>query len=313
MNISGHKDISFIDIDLTTDVGLYIDPMLIEIVDNRWSNVAEGVINDFFTNVFESCRLKNYERLRELVAFGSEPNETKLGQSTKQSRGKGTRPENLFSIFRSIADQQLAEKDIIKKPADVAIFVRNFAEDRMSDLITNVIRRQLSDFTIEQCRKHGIKLESSKMDIGVYCDVEVKQWKRLVDYPLVVRNTRILLVPKNAVRRSYILSADQYISKFVLEYYQDYHVKNRTELCEMGYRKDGREYIKPPTKEQLRLRMMPGVNGKQFLHELANKHPEVVAQLRENEITAKSYKYFVCSDQDLDKWIYNVRKKAMGE
>lgn len=125
LEISGHQDVSFIDIDLTTDVELYIDPTLIEIVDNSWSNVAEHVINDFFTNVFDCCRLKNHERLRELVAFGSEPNETKLGQSTKQSRGKGTRPENLFNIFRSISDQYLVEKNMIKKPAELAIFVRN--------------------------------------------------------------------------------------------------------------------------------------------------------------------------------------------
>lgn len=309
LNISGHEDISFVDIDLTTDVTLYIDPTLIELVDHHWSNEAESVINDFFTNVFESCRQKEYERLYELVAHGGEPNETKLGQSTGQSRGKGTRPENLFNIFRSISVQQLAEKAIIKKPAELAIFVRNFAEDRMSDLVTNVIRRQLSDFTIEQCRKHGIKLESDKQEIGMYWHVGSKRWEKLVDYPLVVDGRRILLVPKTIVRRSHILSAQQYISKFVLEYYQDYHFKNRTELCETGYYKDGREYVKPPGKDELRSRMLAGMDGKEFLWEFSKEHPDLVAQFRETDITTKNYRYFVPSDRDLDKWVYEKRQK----
>lgn len=51
LNISGHEEISFIDIYLTTDVKLYIDPTLIELVEDHWSNEAERVINDFFTIV----------------------------------------------------------------------------------------------------------------------------------------------------------------------------------------------------------------------------------------------------------------------
>lgn len=177
-------------------------------------------------------------------------------------------------------------------------------------MITNVIRRQLSDFTIEQCRKHDIPLVMDRLNIGMYWDIETKQWETLVDYPLIVDDRRILLVPKNAVRRSYLLSADQYISKFVLEYYQGYHVKNRTELCEIGYRKDGSEYIVPPTKEQLRSRMLSGRSGKNFLREFAEEHPNLVDQFRKSDITEKNYKYFVPSDDDLDKWVYR-RKKAM--
>lgn len=132
----------------------------------------------------------------------------------------------------------------------------------------------------------------------MYWDVESKRWEKSVDYPLVVDNTRILLVPKNAVRRSYLLSADQYLSKFVIEYYQEYHVRNRTGLCEIGYRKDGREYIEPPTKDQLRSSMLAGKDGKQFLREFANENPDIVSHFRESDITAKNYRYFVPSDQD---------------
>ena len=308
--IAGHRDIDFIDINLDTDTELYIDPTLVDGLPTRWCSEAKAVIADFFDNVFECCRTKNHKRLYELVAFGKEPNETKLGLSIEQSQGKGSKPENLYRILKTISDECLIEKGIVKNPSELCVFVNNFAEDRMSDLITNIIRKQLYDFTVQQCLRHRISLANKPIIIGQTWDATSKKWVTLTDVPLMIDDRKTLLVPKIIVRRKYIVSAAQYIQKHVLTHRQEYHLEKRTSMSHQKYSKKRGYYYVAPSKKEVYAKEIKGKDHKNFVRDFAERNPEIVDEFRKRQVREKDMWGYVLSDSMLDHYVYQKRAKS---
>jgi hypothetical protein len=99
LNISGHVDIDFIDINLNTDTHLYLDPCLLEGSADIFSKDCTEIINSFFDKIFDCCEQHDLDKLYSLLEFAHEPNETKLGISQNQSMGRGTTAEALFAIY----------------------------------------------------------------------------------------------------------------------------------------------------------------------------------------------------------------------
>jgi len=309
MDISGHQNIDFIDIDLDTDTELYIDPTLIDGLPVPWCVETKKVLDDFFENVFDCCKRKNYGGLHELVGFGKEPNETKLGQSVEQSCGKGSKPASLFRVFKSVTEQCLIEKNIVKRPSELCIFVNNFAEDRMSDLITNVIRKQLYEFTLQQCEKHNVQIAGEKHDIGKYWDTDLKKWHPLVVSPLIVDGRKILLVPKITVRKKFIVSVGQYIQKFVLTHRQAHHLEHLTKLVHPSYSKKRGHYYKPPTKRELRQIEVKGHEYKALARNFAEQNQDISDGFRTKQIAEKDIWDYVLSDEELNYYVYGRRQR----
>jgi len=305
--ITGHQDIDFVDINLDTDTGLYIDPTLIEGLPTSWCSETKTTLLDYFEKVFNCCKTKNYPKLYELVAFGKEPNETKLGVSAEQSQGKGSKPETLYNIFRSVADKCLIEKGIIEKPSELCVFVDNFAEDRMSDLVTNIIRRQLYKFTVQQCEKYSIPLSISKDTIGQYWDVPSKQWQPLVGNPLIIDGRKILLIPKIIVRRKFIISVSQYIQKHILTYRQSYHLEKRTGLCHRRYDKKKGYYYVAPTKKEVYEHEVKGQDHKSFARDFAEKNLDIANGFRNRQVSERNIWDYVLSDEELDNYVYQKK------
>lgn len=310
LNIVGHQDIDFVDINLDTDTELYIDPTLIDGLSIPWCKSASVVINDFFHNVFECCRTKNYKRLYELVGFGKEPNEIKLGVSRAQSQGKGSKPESLYRIFKRIADYHLIEKEIVKEPSELCVFVNNFAEDRMSDLIANVIRKQLYEFTIDQCSKYGIALTPQTGIIGSYWDVTKQRWETLNGNLFIIDRQKTLLVPKIIVRRKFIISVTQYIQKHVLTQRQAYHLEKRTGMSRQKYSKKRGYYYVAPSKKEVYEKEIKGKDHKGFVRDFAEKNLEIADEFRKKHLRECNISTYVLSDSVLDHYVYRRVKIA---
>lgn len=305
---AGHQDIDFVDINLDTDTKLYIDPTLIEGLPIPWCIETKKVLIDFFDRAFEYCKTKNYSGLYDLVAFGKEPNETKLGLSIEQSCGKGSKPDSLYKIFRSVMDKCLIEKGIVEKPSELCIFVHNFAEDRMSDLVTNIIREQLYKFTIQQCKELGFPLSTEQFNLGQYWDISLRRWQPLLGSALILEGRSILLVPKIIVRRKFIISVSQYIQKHVLSYRQSFHLERKTELVHKRYTKKKGYYYLPPTKKEVYEKEVKGQDHKDYARNFAENNPHVADGFRKHQVTERDIWEYVLSDRELDHYVY--RKNA---
>lgn len=213
----GHENFEFVDVNVNKDNLLFIDPSLIERSDNKWGLRAQKVVSTFFDEFYKSYYTNN-NRLKEyLLSHANELNCTKLGYGNGLN-GKGHTANGLLECFKQLEELVLRIKTI-SKPQDLHILVPGFAEDGMSDLITNILHEELNKFTQAQMTIHGI---SSNGNVKFYSwDINVKKWK-FVEMPGYLHNGKeILLVPKNIVRRNFLFSTTQYFSRIIIERIRD--------------------------------------------------------------------------------------------
>lgn len=91
----------------------------------------------------------------------TEPRETCLGYATNGVYGKGINELAQYIINQIYyEDNHLINE--IKRIEDIKLYIDNVADDRVSDIYTNVIRGVLLRYTEEQCDLHGIPLVLQK-------------------------------------------------------------------------------------------------------------------------------------------------------
>lgn len=306
--ISGHKDICFVDVPVETDIKLFLDPGLIEAGTDQFSRQCAEVVKSFFDAVFNCCLEKDYIRLASLLNHSAEPNETHLGHSVLHSQGRGASVNILFTVFQGMIKQGLFETGAILHPCDILVLAPNFDKDRMSDLLTNILREQLQKFTAKECLKLGIPM--SEMRDAWSWDLDKMQWKKNKLLFPAAYGQPVMLVPKQFVCNNYHFDTSSYISKYLLEYRQKYHLDNHTGLCYERELKDGRTKLMPPTKEVLKTKELVGISWKQHASGFAYSNPDTMRQFgveRENIYANGS---FFMTDTELDHILYSEKYRT---
>ncbi|WP_312335789.1 hypothetical protein [Anaerospora hongkongensis] len=310
LKIRGHEDIDFVDVNLKTDTRLFIDPCLIELTNDSFSKECTRVLDSFFKTIFDCCASNDNTRLYALLDFGHEPNETKLGLSQKQSSGKGASPEILFNIFKRVAKDNLIGDGLIQNPMDLCLFIQNFAEDRMSDLVTNALRKNLYDFTKAQCEKHDVPLSGTKENLGSYWNPDTSSWETLEHYPLKADNRTLILVPKVFVCPSYIYSVGQYLQHKILCRRQEFHQANETSLAKVKIDKHGNTVYEKPSKKSVYAAEVKGTNHKQYVETYSRENPDDLIAFRKAMMQKLSLPGIRLTDETLDRVVYKLLSKA---
>lgn len=212
LGCKGHANFDFVDVSLSSDTRLFIDPWLIEKADDMWSRNANAVLQSYMDCLFVAFRDRTDDR-RSLLAHAKEQNATKLGYGNGYN-GKGKTPTGLYESLRGLYD--LVQKiPTIRKASDLKIFVKKFGEDNMSDLITNILHLQLNEFTVDELTKWGIA-PNSEMPFWTW-DMISKQWTLVTRPSYTYNDKEILLVPKRVVRRNYLVCVHQYLYTVVID------------------------------------------------------------------------------------------------
>jgi len=220
-------ELDFIDIDLDKDCPLYIDPFLIANINCQWAIQTDRVIKNFF-NEFKLQILNNeYDRAEELLQFMAEPKETCLGISKKGTmNGRGVGKLNAKGILEKIVESNAIEKGLLKNIEDITIFVDDIDRDKLSDMVTNIIRKKLIEYTQSQCKLWNIELVEA--DTLPYWNPVDSRWVYSSENLLVIDKTReILLVPKSIVSAISIYDISKYKWNFVVEQERNLHLQRR--------------------------------------------------------------------------------------
>lgn len=229
----------FVDVELCCDNELFIDPCLIETVQTNFCRNAYSTMMSFFDTFYTLYRNHSIDDEKlSLFEHAREINATKLGYGNGEN-GKGNTPEGMLKIFKSV--DKLFEKNIcLCHPIDLHVLIKDFAEDGLSDMLTNILFNELNEFTLSQCEKYQLF-----SFIGVsefyYWDKNKNNWCKAKQKSLIIDGKVILLVPKNIVRRGYYYNLDQYFRSIILE---------RIQQEETNYDENGKAFY--PTKMQLR-------------------------------------------------------------
>ena len=103
----------------------------------------------------------------------------------------------------------------MEKAEDLPLLIPGFAEDGLSDLLTNILHVQLNAFTMQQIHKYGLKSN------GNACfwswDKEKVCWTLVKKPSFYIDGQELLLVPKQIVRKKYLFSTSQYFNRIILE------------------------------------------------------------------------------------------------
>ena len=300
---SGHNNIEFVDVDLNLDTELYLDPALIECSNDQWCIEANEILNNYFENVFDAYA-NDRGKLNSLFKNAKEPNETFLGQSSGKPNGKGNSEKGLIEIFEDILNRGLVRDELIKRPMDLCVFVKGFAEDGMSDLVTNILRGKLNEFTLEQCKLNNIPVTKKKIDIGYSWNSVTQEWEMINDYGLEINGKKVLMVPKRIVSKNYMYSIDQYINKKILEHMQKVHIQNQSNLTRIRVTKDGVEEVLPPSKKKLRKEEIQGTPDKEFATNYTKENINLIEEFRKEIIDNTKLGRYNLNDEELDEFIY---------
>lgn len=209
----GHENFDFVDVAVNDDNLIFIDPCLIERCNDAWTIKAMKHINSYFDKLFKAYSTGNRKDMRYLLSHAGEQNATRLGYGNGDN-GKGNTADGLLEIFQPL-EQLISSIKTIGKAEDLPLLIPGFAEDGMSDLLTNILHECLNEFTIEQMHKYSIESNGTK---AFYTwDVHAGEWKMVEKSVYFVSGKELLLVPKNIVRKNYLFGVSQYFSRIILE------------------------------------------------------------------------------------------------
>ena len=211
--VKGHFNYEFVDVIVNDDNLLFIDPMLIETSNDQWCKEAKMSIQSFFDAFFVAYSEKNDLKKVELLSHAGEQNGTRLGYG-RGDNGKGNTVKGLIDIFTPL-ENLMQEISTMRKAEDLPLLIPDFAEDGLSDLLTNILHAQLNAFTLQQMEKYGVKSNGNARFWS--WDKEQTCWIQIEKPSFYVDGQELLLVPKQIVRKNYLFSTSQYFNRIILE------------------------------------------------------------------------------------------------
>ncbi len=234
--------LDFVDVRLDTDTQLFIDPSVLRLLDSDWGHACRSITQGYFSQVINMIQAGDHDSAKRMLSRLGEPNETRLGFSSNRPAGRGMGASLANEMWVKLRDSAAVRSGILEDLEDTALMIDGVSSDMISDILTNLIRGQLIQYTIDMCREYGIPTES--VDSGQVWGGS--SWENsYVDLP-VANNAKLLLVPKALVRKSITYSSDEYYNLYILERMQEECVnRGMVRLLKNGD-------VRPPTKKELK-------------------------------------------------------------
>ncbi len=267
--------LDFVDVQLDTDIPLFIDPTALYVFDSEWGRECVSLIQNYFSLVLEHIANGEDAKAQALLAVLREPNETRLGFSVDKPQGHGMGSGLAEKMWRALKDSEAVRKGIVQELEDTALLIDGIANDVISDIVTNIIRLPLIRYTQQMCDYYGIPTES-EVASGQVWDPVAKKWLQTFERLPVVNHKPLILVPKTIVRHNITYDAHSYYNVYILKHLGD------KEMAEGFVRilKTTKEE-RPPTKDQLREKF--GSPGKEQNRKYTPLHPEALEEYREDK------------------------------
>lgn len=273
------RELDFIDININKDIPLFIDPYFLSNRKDSWSLTASNTISDFFQRVIDLVKGNNTYEAKQLFEFLGEPNQTCLGLSRGRPRGRGVGKDNANKIFKSLLKSKSIESGLVQDLEDSIIFVDGIGRDKLSDMATNIIKKNLIEYTKEQCKLWDIRLDKG-VPTGYFWNIDKGIWETEYSEMLVVNNRIILLVPKAIVSYCDDYTPSKYYNHFVLNFLQNENLRLNTSLIQ--YRKDKSKYV---TKKSV---AEETPYSKEFLRKFTKNNPDIFKNFKRETKTKLS-------------------------
>lgn len=257
--------LDFVDVSNEFDTPVYVDPYAIEIQDDGWSTQASEYIRTFFKEVLDSLREGDKERAKNLMAHLHEPQETFLGVSSFEPKGRGVGRQQAGQLITAILGSKAYSTGLLTDLSEMALYVDGIDRDKISDLTTNIIRSLLVDYTQEQCELYGIE---TRPYVGpALWDPALRNWKaKHVNLPYI-EDDAVILVPKYIVRRKLSLDSQEFYNKQITDFLVSENIRANSSLVQTVKGKP--TVYKTAVREET-------PKSKNLIAEMVKAHPELL-------------------------------------
>lgn len=290
-------ELNFVNIFLEKDTKLFIDPWAIRQGGDEFSHECYSHIASFFELLINRIKNKDYFNATDMLRFAHEVKEIRLGDSINGYKGLGMN-EQTNDLFNALKNSKAIKTGLLEDIEDCALMIDNINRDKISDMVANIIKIPLLKYTKSQCDLHNIS--TKKVSVGYCWDNNKKNWElQSGDLPVPEINDKeetIILVPKDIVRRDFILNYQDYYRNEILNFEQSRYGHAGVSLVKALKTKEDKQ----PTKKELK-KIIPST--KKYIFETTLKNSRLLDIYKKR----KSEKYKPLTNED----ILNVQKEEL--
>ena len=194
------RDLDFVDLDLSNDLRLYVDPILLYRSPIQRFNEAHTFIVEFFERAINFVKSDNKTQAELMCRFPDAENMLGIAQTRP---GHGPRNKLGYKIYEELVNNSGIQEKGLTFLNEFQLLIEGISYDLISDAAVQISKQVFIDYTQEQCRISKIQLHS--VTIGHYFFWEHDEWDSLQNVLLPLNplknNIPFLLTPWTMVRR----------------------------------------------------------------------------------------------------------------
>lgn len=269
--------LDFLDVDIYNDTKLYIDPYAFEIIPSTFSDSCKYYIQNYFDTLLEYIRTDRIKDAKSILEELKEPNETHLGVSAGASRGRGLGPYLASKVLDSLIKSEASSSGLLMHLEETVLLIEGVRHDIISDMVTNIIRAQLIQYTQDMAELYNIPLEKNVASGPMWNPTKKSWYQKHVDLPSTDKGV-LILIPKAIVRKKANHDVDEYYNKYVLNFLRAQELKANSGLVHILKNKAKKVY-------QYELKEKYGSEKKQVSIRETINHPEIIEDYRSDKRT----------------------------
>lgn len=219
--------LDFVDVDIQGDVPVFVDPKAIRLQQGAWAETCQALIQSFFEELLKAIKSSNKGRIASLVLHLGEPNETHLGMSGGESRGRGLGSgKKSQELVDALADNVAGKAGLLQDLDETSLFVEGVGRDIISDITTNIIRGPLITYTQNVCEFYDIPIY--QQHAGHVWDDRTKSWVEIDAKLPRADSDKLLLVPRSIVRIRPLTDKGKYYRGYIRPYFEQIELSSPT-------------------------------------------------------------------------------------
>lgn len=267
-------NLDFVDVDIVEDTRIFVDPCALRLLPSNWGNECVSLVQSFFQAVLSAIKQGNHNRAQRLLLALKEPNETHLGLSKKEARGRALGRNSAHDVWKNLSKSEAIISGLLEDLEDAILMVEGISSDIISDITTNIIREPLIQYTQDMAAYYEIPLVVG-VNSGPLWNPLLQEWHvKFVSLPITTFG-KLILVPKVVVRRQTDYEVEEYYRHYLLEHLREIELAANTELVHLL--KDGRSRV---TKKDLEAKYG---RGKSTIVRETRNHPKILEQYRNDK------------------------------
>jgi len=222
--------------------------------------------------LIEYARNDQDDEARRMMKYLREINELKIGYSSNKSQGKEFSLKDGMYLYEQIKKSKVRETGMIKDIFDCQVFIPRVYRDKVSDFISNIIQKNLVEYTQKECVKYNIPMQ--QVNSIRYHNIDINKWDKVKVHLPVHNGKPIILIPKTVVRNKQYFDYYNVYDKLIIPYYQ---TEMANPLNRLLYLASDKPITKGEVKKQFSC-------SREFVNQFLDINVEKYIQFRENAL-----------------------------